>query len=86
MPAVLGLLFIVVPFLAASVLEFEGFIALALLFCVVAGLAGSSQKGGSDTAARLRQRHQAMVRDEALRAQATARPQTADRLPDLSRV
>lgn len=82
MPAALALLFIVVPFLAASALEFEGFIALVLLFCVVAGLADSARNGRSGAAPCLRRRAQAQ--DDVLRAQVAARSQ--DRLPDLSRV
>jgi len=84
MPAALAFLFIAVPFLAASALEFEGFIALVLLFCVAAGLAGPPQNGASVAAARLRRQRQAQVRDEAQRAEIAAR--SRDQLPDLSRI
>lgn len=83
MPAALAFLFIAVPFLAASALEFEGFIALVLLFCVAAGLAGPPQNA-SVAAARLRRQHQAQARDETQRAEIAAR--SRDRLPDLSRI
>ena len=72
MPAALAFLFIAVPFLAASALEFEGFIALVLLFCVAAGLAGPPQNGASASASRLRRQRQAQ--DEALRGDRGAVP------------
>jgi len=74
MPAALAFLFIAVPFLAASALEFEGFIALVLLFCVAAGLAGPPQNGASASASRLRRQRQAQAQDEALRGDRGAVP------------
>lgn len=84
MPVILTLLFIVLPFLAALSLEFEGFIAFILVFCVVAGLSDSSRSRASGTAAR-RRRHRAWGH-EVLRPPAAAGHRPVDRLPDTSRV
>jgi hypothetical protein len=85
MPAIVCLLFITVPIIAALSLELDGFVTLLFLFCVAAGLSTNSASLLSNDATRDRGDGARYERGDSRTKSAQARGEDGGRALEFSR-